>query len=623
MSSNIRQELYDRIRESSKDEVILEEMIRLGFWPRGSGQPSAPEDLIRRNGEIARELGELYKQQAQWADPQRALKEMHKQRKRAAMERRKETKLRHARERHERALAWAERRNIDVLYLGDGVSGGLSGGAEARATRGEGLPALANAKALASAIGVTLAELRFLAYERALSRVSHYQRFLIAKKSGGHRQISAPMPRLKRAQYWVLDNILAKVPVHAAAHGFVPDRSILSNAAPHVGRDVVVNLDLKDFFPTLGWRRVRGKFRGLGYSEAVATLLALICTEPDVDEVELDGQRLFLRKGERRLPQGAPTSPALTNLICLRLDKRLAGLAAKLGFTYTRYADDMTFSASGEAAERTGTLLKAVGEIVAAEGFAVHPDKTRIMRKHRRQEVTGLVVNARVNVPRDVLRRFRALLHRIDKTGPEGQSWGKGGDVLVAALGFAHFVKMVDAEAGAALVGKADELARRHSREGAARFAVPTFRAKAAKGEQPAERWWVPAERNAPKPEPVLAAHLQEQQAPSAQSGGDAAAGGAPVSSIDLLGTRSGSGGTRQAGAAASGSQRASASPSPSASPRPAGANAPEPRKFPRLLWIIPPMLVAAAAGVPWPVTLGLALGLLIALFAFRASGQK
>jgi RNA-directed DNA polymerase len=530
MSGNIRQQLYDRIRESSKDEVILEEMIRLGFWPRGEGQPSAPEELIRRGGEISRELSELYKKQARWTDPERAIKEMHKQRKRAAMQRRQETKLRRARERHERALAWAERRKTDILYLGEGVSGGLSTPAGALAP---GLPQLPGVKALASAMGVALAELRFLAYERALSRVSHYQRFLIPKKSGGTRQISAPMPRLKRAQYWILDNILTKVPVHAAAHGFVPGRSILTNAAPHARREVVVNLDLKDFFPTLSWRRVRGKFQGLGYSGAVATVLALICTEPDVDEVELDGQRLFVRKGPRRLPQGAPTSPALTNLICLRLDKRLAGLAAKLGFAYTRYADDMTFSASGDAAEKTGTLLKAVHAIVAAEGFAIHPDKTRIMRSHRRQEVTGLVVNDRIGVPRDTLRRFRALLHHIEKSGPHGKSWGSGGDVLLAAAGFAQFVRMVDAKAGAPLAAKIEALAQQYGRAGTGRSAEASFRSKAAKGQQPLARWWQPAEGDAPKAEPVLAA--QQGQAPAEPAG---AATSPQASAIDLLGMR-------------------------------------------------------------------------------------
>ncbi len=535
MSGNIRQQLYDRIRESSKDEVILDEMIRLGFWPRTEGMPSAPEELIKRGGEISRALAELYKKQARWTDPERALKEMHKERKRAAMERRKETKLRNAQKRHERALAWAERKKSDIAYLGEGVSAGLTHGAKAREAMPDGLPVIADARALAAAMGVALGELRFLSFERALSRTSHYQRFLLPKKAGGHRLISAPMPRLKRAQYWILDNILAKVPVHDAAHGFVGSRSILTNAAPHVGRDVVINLDMKDFFPTLSWRRVRGKFRGLGYSEGVATVLALICTEPDIDEVELDGERLYLRKGPRRLPQGAPTSPALTNLICLRLDKRLTGLAAKLGFTYTRYADDMTFSASGEAADKVGTLLKAVSDIVAAEGFTVHPDKTRIMRRHRRQEVTGLVVNDGIGVPRDTLRRFRALIHQIEKSGPEGKSWGAGGNVLSAALGFAHFIRMVDAEKGAPLVAQAEALTKRYGTGGQPAM-QRDFRAKAAKGEQPLPRWWKPAEPEVPKPDPVLAAQLGERD--RSQPGRNGEDREAPVSSLSLLGGR-------------------------------------------------------------------------------------
>jgi RNA-directed DNA polymerase len=419
-----RQQLYDRIRESSKDEVILEEMIRLGFWPGHEAQPNLPAELIKRRGDIHREIADLHKQERLWRDPETALKEMHKRRKKEALARRKETKIRNARGRHDGALAWHERRKSEVLFLGPEVSAGLHSDATTRSLK-PGLPDLASPKAVADAMGIPLAELRFLAYDRALARINHYQRFTIPKKTGGERLISAPMPRLKRAQYWVLDAILDKIPVHEAAHGFVPGRSILTNARAHVGREVVVNLDLKDFFPTLTFRRVKGKFRGLGYSEPVATVLALICTEPQVDEVELDGERLFAAKGPRRLPQGAPTSPMLTNLVCTRLDARLAALAGSLGFTYTRYADDMTFSASGEGASKVSALLKYVGEIVASEGFTVHPDKTRVMRRGRRQEVTGLTVNERVAVPRSTLRRFRALLHQIDKSGPEGKSWGR------------------------------------------------------------------------------------------------------------------------------------------------------------------------------------------------------
>ncbi|ACL58060.1 reverse transcriptase family protein [Methylobacterium nodulans] len=496
-----RQQLYDRIRETSKDEVILEEMIRLGFWPQGETQPSPPEELIRRRGEIARELAALHTAEARWRDPEAALKEMHKRRKKAALERRKETKRRGAEQRHARALAWHERRAEELVFLGDGVSAGLRADAAAPPAPRPGLPVLATPKALADAIGIPLAELRFLAYDRALSRISHYWRFTIPKKAGGVRLISAPMPRLKRAQYWILDNLLAHAPVHDAAHGFVPGRSIVTNAAAHVGRAVVVNLDLKDFFPTLSFRRVKGKFRGLGYAEPVATVLALLCTEPDVDEVEIDGERLFAARGPRRLPQGAPTSPLFTNLICARLDARLSGLARSMGFTYTRYADDLTFS--GAAAEKIGALIGLVGEIVAAEGFVVHPDKTRIMRRGSRQEVTGLTVNERVAVPRDVLRRFRALLHQIEATGPAGKSWGQTRDVMAAARGFACFVRMVTPEAGEPLVATVRRLGERHGLTGTAP-APAAFRAKAAAGEPPLARWWIPAAPPAPEPEAVL-----------------------------------------------------------------------------------------------------------------------
>jgi hypothetical protein len=225
----------------------------------------------------------------------------------------------------------------------------------------------------------------------------------------------------------------------------------VSNALPHVGAAVVVNVDLKDFFPTVTIGRVKGLFRKLGYGEEVATVLALICTEAETQEAELDGVRYYVARGPRRLPQGAPTSPAITNALCRRLDRRVAGWAARHGFTYTRYADDLTLSSKDPAAP-VGKTLGFLRRVVAAEGFAVHPDKVRVVRRGRRQEVTGVVVNDRPGVPRDDLRRFRALLHQIEKHGPAGKSWGLGGtDVLAAALGFASYVAMVDRTKGEAL----------------------------------------------------------------------------------------------------------------------------------------------------------------------------
>ena len=125
-------------------------------------------------------------------------------------------------------------------------------------------------------MGIKIGELRFLAYDRTVAKVDHYARFTIPKKSGGVREISAPMPRLKRAQYWVLVNILQPLEAHDAAHGFRAKRSILTNARPHAGRRVVINIDLKDFFPTISYRRVKGFFVRLGYPEEVAAPLALI-----------------------------------------------------------------------------------------------------------------------------------------------------------------------------------------------------------------------------------------------------------------------------------------------------------------------------------------------------------
>jgi retron-type reverse transcriptase len=458
-----RQELYDRIRESSKEEVVLEEMIRLGFWPRDVQGPQDPAEEIRRRGELERLLRSLTTEKVRLQDPEAIKKAWRKQRMEESRRKRQENKERRLRERQERAEAWKQRKGSEILYLGEGVSGGLNGqeGDDARLSAA-GLPVLHRAEELAAAMSISVGELRFLTYARRVSTVNHYQRFQIPKKSGGLRQISAPMPRLKRAQEWVLRHLLEKIPLRDVAHGFRRGRSIVSNAAPHVAADVVVNLDLQDFFPTVTYRRIRGVFRKLGYSEQVATLLALLCSEPNVDKVELDGRTYHVARGERFLPQGAPTSPALTNLLCRRLDARLRRVAEQLGFRYSRYADDLTFSANGEAAANVGRVLRRVRYVVEQEDFRVHPDKTRVLRRGRRQEVTGLVVNQRVNVSRRLLRRFRALLFQIEHDGPAGKHWGSSPDVLSAVFGFANFVKMVDAKKGRPLRERALALLHKH-----------------------------------------------------------------------------------------------------------------------------------------------------------------
>jgi retron-type reverse transcriptase len=258
------------------------------------------------------------------------------------------------------------------------------------------------------------------------------------------------MPTLKAAQHWILRNIAEKLPVHGAAHGFLAGRSILSNATNHVDSTIVVKMDVKDFFPSVTFRRVKGIFRRAGYREQVSTLLALICTEAPREIVEQGQTTYYVALGPRCLPQGAPTSPALTNTLCLRLDRRLDGLARSLGYRYTRYADDLTFSLprNHEGDPRLGTLLGKARRVVESEGFTVRLEKTRVARPGARQQVTGLVVNgnAAPRVPRKLRRQLRAAVHNFQAGRPRPDA-----DSPERLAGLISYVSMTDPTLGQAL----------------------------------------------------------------------------------------------------------------------------------------------------------------------------
>ncbi|QQR44703.1 RNA-directed DNA polymerase [Myxococcus xanthus] len=333
--------------------------------------------------------------------------------------------------------------------------------------RANGLTELDSAEALAKALGLSVSKLRWFAFHREVDTSTHYVSWTIPKRDGGKRTITSPKPELKEAQRWVLSNVVERLPVHGAAHGFVAGRSILTNALAHQGADVVVKVDLKDFFPSVTWRRVKGLLRKGGLPEGTSTLLSLLSTEAPREAVQFRGKLLHVAKGPRALPQGAPTSPGITNALCLKLDKRLSALAKRLGFTYTRYADDLTFSwtkAKQPKPRRTqrppvAVLLSRVQEVVEAEGFRVHPDKTRVARKGTRQRVTGLVVNAAgkdapaARVPRDVVRQLRAAIHNRKKGKP-----GREGESLEQLKGMAAFIHMTDPAKGRAFLAQLAEL---------------------------------------------------------------------------------------------------------------------------------------------------------------------
>jgi RNA-directed DNA polymerase len=427
-----RQELYDRIRQVGREEFILEEMIRYGFWPAQGEIPEDPADEIRRRGELQRELGKLRAESRILHNEEALRKKLLQERLAESRRKRQETKERREKERQQRADAWREKKEQEISYLGEGVSAGLNyTDCNEERLQSYGLPVCGKTEEIATTMGITVGQLRFLSFSRKTSTISHYIRFKIPKKTGGERLISAPMPRLKNAQHWILVNILEKLELHDTAHGFRRDRSIVSNAQPHVRSDVIINFDLKDFFPSISYKRVKGLFHSFGYSEAAATIFGLLCTEPEIAEVELDGKTYYVAMSERHLPQGSPASPAITNLLCRRLDRRLSLMAENLGFCYTRYADDLTFSASGDSLRHICNILRRTESIVIHEGFIINQEKTRILRKNRQQEVTGVVVNERPTISKKELKRFRATLYPI-----------------ASIQGYANFVAMVNPEKG-------------------------------------------------------------------------------------------------------------------------------------------------------------------------------
>ncbi len=300
----------------------------------------------------------------------------------------------------------------------------------------QGLPIILNFSHLAKWLSMKTPDLGAMVYKTD----KHYKQFLIKKRSGGWRDISAPSIRLKTCQRWILQNILHKTRLHDAAHGFVRHRSIASNASIHLEQQIVMNLDLRTFFPSIPRKRIFGIFRVLGYDRRVSFYLSRLTTL------------------EEKLPQGAPTSPALSNITARHLDKRLAALGSKNGFVYSRYADDLTFS--GE--EKLLTVLPLIRRIINEEGFIVNENKTRIMRAHRQQEVTGLVVNKKVSVKRSHRRWLRQQSYYLRKFGLQDckkktQTQQKNTREFI--YGHALFLRMIDAERGEELLKELDTVA--------------------------------------------------------------------------------------------------------------------------------------------------------------------
>lgn len=266
---------------------------------------------------------------------------------------------------------------------------------------------LADEAVLLAHLGLTAVELRKIWYYRGRM----YQHFSIAKGPNKVRMISAPDKRLKFLQRKLADKLTELYRPRNPVHGFVAERSVKTNALVHLHRRFVVNIDLNDFFPTISQNRVEGMLSSLGIDARVAEIIARICCN------------------NGHLPQGAPSSPVLSNMICFRLDKKLMGIAKEARCIYTRYADDITLSSHQPPTALFEATLPPAGrfspdlfapklhDVFQQNGFAINPDKAHYADRHSRRIVTGLKVNELLNVDRRYVRNIRAALHSIEMLG--------------------------------------------------------------------------------------------------------------------------------------------------------------------------------------------------------------
>jgi RNA-directed DNA polymerase len=318
------------------------------------------------------------------------------------------------------------------------------------------VPPIATPGDLAAFLHLDVRQLDAYADRRNLSRFAphermrHYRYRWVPKPSGGERLLEIPKLRLRAVQREILDRIVSLVPPHDCAHGFRAGRSVIDFVTPHVGRSVVIRIDLRSFFQSIRAGRVNAVWRAVGYPEEVArTLTALTTHAAPSDVVARVGAEQRQRLRTPHLPQGAPTSPGLANLIAFGLDVRLSALAKKLGATYGRYADDIAFSGDESLARVADAVVIEMMTIAMDEGFDVNPKKTRVQKRGVRQHLAGVVLNAHPAWPRPERERFEAILTNCVRFGPSAQNRRNVSDFRARLAGRLAWLAQVDSRAAA------------------------------------------------------------------------------------------------------------------------------------------------------------------------------
>ncbi|WP_010539728.1 reverse transcriptase family protein [Dietzia alimentaria] len=329
-----------------------------------------------------------------------------------------------------------------------------------RDTIADGLPQLYSVPEVAQWLDLTTGELEWFTdhggwLRTAPTRLRHY-RVWTREKRDGVRVIEAPKPRLREAQRRLLRLLVSRIPAHPAATGFIPGSSTADFARPHSGKATVLRADLRHCFESITAPRIAEVFRRAGYPPEIARLLAdLSTTATPADQLAgVPAEHATYLRG-RHLPQGAPTSPHLSNLVMRSLDRRLNGYARANGLAYTRYGDDLALSGDAMDADRA---LWVVLKVIASEGFTVHAGKVRIMRHHQRQNLAGLVVNDRPRVSRSDYDNLRALLHNAQRHGASSQNHSGHPEFRAHVLGLIAWIGANDPARRERLLHMANEV---------------------------------------------------------------------------------------------------------------------------------------------------------------------
>ncbi len=483
-NQSIRQDYRTLVSEMGKKEFTLLKMQEYGFWPKDLPTPyekqesETKEDYKRRKelldeyektaqkiadlyieeDKINEKLRELRKQYSETWDYEKIRKDVAKKIMEESIERRAKRRKEREIEKIKVSNEWKKYKAENIVFIGKGYSSLLSHKDNDEAKLNSlGLPIIKDDRELANLLEIDYKELRFLTYHRDVVCADHYHRYTIPKRNGKKRSIAAPKPVLKNAQRKILELILEKIVISNSAHGFLKGKSVISGADEHIKKpQLLINIDIKDFFPTVTFERVRGMFKSFGYSGFVSSLLAMLCTYCERMEIEVKGKKKYVKTSERILPQGSPASPMITNILCKRLDKRLNDVSLKYNCIYTRYADDMSFSFSTIDEAVLKRFIYDINCNVQYEGFKINKDKTRYLRRNNRQCITGIIINNKnIGVPKVWLKKLRAAIHNAAKSKENGALTFS---MIHEISGMAAWLRLVNKERYEKIIREADKI---------------------------------------------------------------------------------------------------------------------------------------------------------------------